>query len=293
MSTVNTNEKKQSSKSRKKNALVHGVYADDIILPWESRREFDKLHADLRAEFRPVGRMEEESVLDLAVLRWRKRQMQRMWTAAHYRNQFVTELSESGKKSWPNILKHLREKAETTRPLAELSMAVIVEQIENTGELMAKRIKNEKMSKSEVKKGEQAGAIFDQFTKPVVNALEHQRSAEKSLSETYSPEHLEPIVRLEAMLDARIDKTIARLISLQEYKRYTANCSPLVPAALPSETIERRNQCERIPGMKQHRESKTANDFNGQSPEEAPEACSNSGQQAQWMPREKGETAGQ
>jgi hypothetical protein len=38
------------------------------------------------------------------------------------------------------------------------------------------------------------------------------------------------IIRLEAMIDARIDKALARLVSLQEYERVTATYSPpLIP----------------------------------------------------------------
>jgi hypothetical protein len=55
-------------------------------------------------------------------------------------------------------------------------------------------------------------------------------SAEDSLRRTYSPEYLEPIIRLEAMIDAPIDEALARLASLQEYKRVRATYSPpLIP----------------------------------------------------------------
>jgi hypothetical protein len=44
------------------------------------------------------------------------------------------------------------------------------------------------------------------------------------------PSSLEPIIRLEAMIDARIDKALARLVGLQEYERVTATYSPpLIP----------------------------------------------------------------
>ena len=44
------------------------------------------------------------------------------------------------------------------------------------------------------------------------------------------PSSLEPIIRLEAMIDARIDKALARLVSLQEYERVRATYSPpLIP----------------------------------------------------------------
>src|ERR1035438_6290719 len=63
---------KQPTKPRKKNALAHGIYSKDVVLPWESREEFEKLWADLRDEFRPDGRMENDIVFDLAHSRWQK-----------------------------------------------------------------------------------------------------------------------------------------------------------------------------------------------------------------------------
>jgi hypothetical protein len=46
---------------KKKNALTHGIYGKDILLPWESREEFEKLLADLQDEFQPSGRTENEA----------------------------------------------------------------------------------------------------------------------------------------------------------------------------------------------------------------------------------------
>src|ERR1700719_363545 len=46
------------------------------------------------------------------------------------------------------------------------------------------------------------------------------------------PSSLEPIIRLEAMIDARIDKALARLVSLQEYERVRATSSPAKRAFL-------------------------------------------------------------
>jgi hypothetical protein len=40
------------------------------------------------------------------------------------------------------------------------------------------------------------------------------------------PSSLEPIIRLEVMIDARIDKALARLVGLQEYERVRATYSP-------------------------------------------------------------------
>ena len=58
-------ESKQPTKSRKKNALTHGIYGKDILLPWESCEEFEKLLAELQDEFQPNGRMENEIAFDV------------------------------------------------------------------------------------------------------------------------------------------------------------------------------------------------------------------------------------
>jgi hypothetical protein len=58
------------------------------------------------------------------------------------------------------------------------------------------------------------------FTIPLLEAFEARPSVGDSLRRT--AEYLEPIIRLEAMIDARIDKALARLVSLKEYKRGAA-----------------------------------------------------------------------
>ena len=65
--------KEMTKRDRSRNALVHGIYSRDLLLPWDSKDEFEKLHYDLQAEFSPRGRAEDEAVLDLAVLHWQKR----------------------------------------------------------------------------------------------------------------------------------------------------------------------------------------------------------------------------
>ena len=69
------------------------------------------------------------------------------------------------------------------------------------------------------------------FTLPLIEAFKDRPNAEDSLRRTYSPEYLEPIIRLEAMIDARIDKALGRLVNLKEFKRLAATySSPLISA---------------------------------------------------------------
>jgi hypothetical protein len=56
-------------------ALKHGAYAKAALLPGEDPVEFNKLHKGLIAEFRPNGRMEEETVASIARLMWRRQNL--------------------------------------------------------------------------------------------------------------------------------------------------------------------------------------------------------------------------
>jgi hypothetical protein len=53
-------------------ALKHGAYSQSILLPGEDPAAFEQLHADLIAEFAPIGRLEEDIVLTIAQHVWRK-----------------------------------------------------------------------------------------------------------------------------------------------------------------------------------------------------------------------------
>ena len=63
----------------KNNAITHGAYAKDLILPGESVREFNLLHRDLIEEWKPIGTLEEDTVLTLAQGIWLKRRVDRLF----------------------------------------------------------------------------------------------------------------------------------------------------------------------------------------------------------------------
>ena len=67
----------QTRIDRKHSALKHGAYSATVVLPGESRAEFEKLHRDLIAEYAPSGVSEDNIIADMARLIWRK---QNLWT---------------------------------------------------------------------------------------------------------------------------------------------------------------------------------------------------------------------
>jgi hypothetical protein len=184
---------KQPTKPRKKNALAHGLYGEDILLPWESRKDFEKLLADLRGEFRPDGRMENEIVFDIAHLRWQKYRLHQMYIAAAYGDPFVSDLVKAGRKSWTGIRNHLKRNSEDERAMSDILTQSFFEETKKVAGTMAKVMREGKLGNSEIA---QANAYLDvgkNFTIPLLEAFEARPSAEDSLRRTYSAEYLEPI----------------------------------------------------------------------------------------------------
>jgi hypothetical protein len=83
-------------------------------------------------------------------------------------------------------------------------------------------------------------ALFEVLTNlavPMMQSLRNGPSAENTLKYVYSPERLEPAIRLEASIDARIDKLLARLVNLQEYKKLAAGSRK--PLEIPGSQIRK------------------------------------------------------
>jgi hypothetical protein len=61
---------------------------------------------------------------------------------------------------------------------------------------------------------------------PLVQSLRQGPNAEQAFDKCYAAENIEKIVRLEAALDVRIGKVLARLVGLKEFKRTPAAGAP-------------------------------------------------------------------
>jgi hypothetical protein len=73
-------------KLKRPNAHKHGVFSATAILPGEDKREFEKLHAAVIKEWRPVGATEQDAVLSIAKAVWRKRRVQKFLEVQLKRN---------------------------------------------------------------------------------------------------------------------------------------------------------------------------------------------------------------
>jgi hypothetical protein len=223
---TNRSRDKQSDKSKRAKSnetlRIRGLSVRDVVLPWESKDEFERLHHELTAEFSPHGRMEEDIVLDVAILRWRKYQLAKWRRTAALKDPFFIELMESGRKSWSGVRKYLREQDKAGKTISGAIFNALSELIDVAKELAHKQ-KSKGMEKEEVERSEQKLSgimkVVSEYVIPLHHALDACPSAEKTFEQAYSPESLERILKCEAAIDSRIDKLLGRLVHLKEFKR--------------------------------------------------------------------------
>ena len=228
---------KTAKQSLSRNALVHGLYAKDFLMPWDRKEEFEKLHADLRAEFSPHGRAEEETIFDLSNAFWLKRNLLRMRQLAALKDPYVIDVLQTGRKSWSGIRKRLRAAAKDERTLLgalEARNAKLLGQIKRLQKQMDASSDTQEVKLIEEKISALVGAVSD-YVLPLLEKLRQGPNAEQAFDKSYATESLEKVVQLEAALDARIAKVLARLVGLKEFKRTPAAGAPRLTMSGPSE----------------------------------------------------------
>jgi hypothetical protein len=155
---TNKSKDKQLGKSKraKSNQILRmrGLSVRDIVLPWESTDEFERLHQELTAEFSPHGRMEEDIILDVAILRWRKYQLAKWRRTAALKDPFFIELMEPGRKSWSGVRKYLREQNKAGKTISGAIGNALSELMDVAKELAHKQ-KSKGMEKEEAERTEQ------------------------------------------------------------------------------------------------------------------------------------------
>jgi hypothetical protein len=83
----------------KRNVLVPGVDSSGAVLSFESDQDFERLHADLKKELRPIDPQEEETVLAIAKNFWRKHHLMRAQRVPFPTKAPVSESKKSGLKN--------------------------------------------------------------------------------------------------------------------------------------------------------------------------------------------------
>src|SRR5262245_14736077 len=188
-----------------RNALVHGVYASEIVLSCESAEDFERLHADLKEELYPNGREEEETVLSIARCNLLKHRLMRH-NFAHQKGTAASDIMSEVKKTLQD-LQAATQSASAIMKATDTDTHKIFREVETMQQMF-----NLLMPVYQ--------KVYDEnLKKPAGNASSADASTPNAIDHAYHPDHLEKFVKLEASIDARIDKLLQRLMTLKEYKR--------------------------------------------------------------------------
>lgn len=218
-------------KRRKPKSLTHGVYSDDLVLPWENAADYDKLYEEFKQEWRPEGRSEEETVFDLAHLTWLKRRAQKMSQLTYHRHPFAAE-APNAVTSWSDIVSLQRLRTTyATDALAATATAITAMEVVAT----AIRDIPHDFSTAPGKEAQQAMFRLGHLLRDGISSLEKSipsrikplsdqvSEAVKTFDLAYDPSLIDREVRTVAAIEARIDKLLQRLNWLKEYKQTVAS----------------------------------------------------------------------
>jgi hypothetical protein len=105
-------------KPNNKNALSHGIYARDFVLPWESEDDYMKHYQEIRGHYEPVGPPQEQVVRDLAQLFWKKRRLNISSQLAYAQHPNAPAMAEAGRGGWEGLGQYLQKTSGDTARLS-------------------------------------------------------------------------------------------------------------------------------------------------------------------------------
>jgi hypothetical protein len=241
-----------SNSKRSKNALSHGLYARDVVLAWENEQDFKDLHDSLREEFCPEGASEEAAVFDLACLHWKKRRLNIGSQLAFHRHPDADALAEAGRSGWSGVANYLSSTVcdgdrmfDAIRAMAKSHAAAVGKVhalIDEQADLMSPRGSGGQESKPAdpaefqhlTAMVKELNVMNSELIVPTLRLIENYDLDQKVSERAYRPEIMERSLKIEADIDKRIEKTIARLVAIKEYKKFYGTKEA---KALPTEVI--------------------------------------------------------
>ena len=223
----------KKSNGRIKNALVHGIYSSDIVLPWEKCEDFDKLLKGLREDFSPQGTTENRIVFDLALLYWKKARVNRLTQFLVRQSPPGAQIAASGKRTTKSLCAHFDVRRIDETPDFDVPM----KQVESLKSLIIEEGNNlpEEVKNRHLEKVLSAQKVIADLRSAMAGPAETVMAGDLSslLGE------LAKSTELEARLDGMIDRTIQRLVAAKELKRVYAPA--VLIASKPAEDNDNDN----------------------------------------------------
>jgi hypothetical protein len=209
----------------KKNAITHGAYAKDLLLPDESPEEFERLHRGLIEEWNPTGTLEDDTVLDLAQSIWQKRRSDKF-----YHEEAMDSLFQNADTGWVVYLIKLLNRAETLEQATPL--------ISNLPELYRQWIEQE-IPRSKFEDDKSWIECLKSRIPAFAGMHEHCARATIHLrGKSHRSANLRELTAKKIALDERLDRAVKRLVQLKTFKQIVAE------QASRAKIIDQQKRCQ-------------------------------------------------
>jgi hypothetical protein len=205
MSTTQVPTKSQTSK----NAVTHGLYASEVVLPEESQKEFDDLLEAYRDEYCPHGISEHATVDELAILHWKRRRLETGLQQALQRVKL-------GRADSSDVFAKAASTALTLQLKTYLhATASLAKQSEKVCQTTAPTVLPFEL--------QQLTAALEKFGPIFADLLSLFRRADEQryedIVQTFLPDILERELKIQAEIDRRVEKLLKRLANIKTYKQ--------------------------------------------------------------------------
>src|SRR3979490_299524 len=170
------------SKPKTKNALSHGLYANDLVLVWENEQDFMDLYQGIRGQPRPDGTLQDEVVLDIAQLHWRKRRVHIGMQLAYRGHPDADAMAKAGEQGWEGVGRYLEQPSgkperfsDHARAAAKAQSSAIIRISEAIDKAMAPLAKGKASpdGRDKIKELTHLAGIVNGFSDHVVRALKY------------------------------------------------------------------------------------------------------------------------
>ena len=241
------------------NARKHGLYSKSVLHDWESQDDFNCLLQELRDEWKPNGRSEEDAVFDLAyltLLKWRAIAAAKL----RFCQSTTSDELKSGESSWDDIIEHQKKVpahangALTVATKLMEASTTTYEKIRNlpywTEDSEGKEIQQQLfLLKHDLNTLNQE--VRKQVIEGVRALVKTVEDSANRFTEAYQADEIEKEVDRLGKFDARMEKIIRRIIQIKLFKRVDgvdSSNAPLLeaPSLVPSQGSTEKSSSQTI-----------------------------------------------
>ena len=212
-----------------KNALSHGLYSSQIVLPWENQQNFDDLLQALREEYCPDGVSEEAAVFDLATLHWKKRRFEAGLLQALQRQGDPNTVADASSDAWDSVADEARAAGKSQLKAAQLICERIGKHVKRVFESDEAQTDSQAVELETITTlAKELSVISEGLVIPLLDAAEKHDQTERAC-------HLGVMnrdLKFHAEIDRRIEKTLKHLVMIKEFKNF------YVPKAIETKSVE-------------------------------------------------------